>query len=141
MHAQMSEATPTPANPAAPLTKGEQTGESADKPKLSITPSAAEVMRQQLVKRGTPDSAIRFGIRGGGCTGYSYVFEFSDKPPRKNDYVAKGDNGVRVYVDPKSMIYLEGTTIHFETGIRGHGFQFDNPNVKNDCGCGESISF
>ena len=111
------------------------------KPKLVLTPSAAEVMRQQLIKRGTPDAAIRFGIRGGGCTGYSYVFEFSDKPPRKNDYVAQADNGVRVFVDPKSMIYLEGTTIHFETGIRGHGFQFDNPNVKSDCGCGESISF
>lgn len=139
MHAQMSEATPTRANPAPATTA--DASESADKPKLSITPSAAEVMRQQLLKRGTPDSAIRFGIRGGGCTGYSYVFEFSDKPPRKNDYVAEGDNGVRVYVDPKSMIYLEGTTIHFETGIRGHGFQFDNPNVKNDCGCGESVSF
>ena len=137
MHAQMSEATPTQTNAAPPA----EVEISEPKPKLSITPSAAEVMRQQLVKRGTPDSAIRFGIRGGGCTGYSYVFEFSDKPPRKNDYVAKGDNGVRVYVDPKSMIYLEGTTIHFETGIRGHGFQFDNPNVKNDCGCGESISF
>jgi iron-sulfur cluster assembly protein len=109
-----------------------------------VTAAAAEIMRGQLVKRGTPDAAIRFGIRGGGCTGYSYVFEFSDKPPRKNDHVitaGEGEHGVRVYVDPKSMIYLEGTTIHFEKGIRGHGFQFDNPNVKNDCGCGESVNF
>lgn len=116
-------------------------------PKLIITADAAEVMRGQLQKRGTPDAAIRFGIRGGGCTGYSYVFEFSDKPPRKNDHViTAGPIGqpsqcVRLYVDPKSMIYLEGTTIHFEKGIRGHGFQFDNPNVKSDCGCGESVSF
>jgi iron-sulfur cluster assembly protein len=110
-------------------------------PTLILTADAAEVMRGQLQKRGTPDAAIRFGIRGGGCTGYSYVFEFSDKPPRKNDHVITAPNGVRVYVDPKSMIYLEGTTIHFEKGIRGHGFQFDNPNVKSDCGCGESISF
>jgi iron-sulfur cluster assembly protein len=113
----------------------------ADAPKLILTEDAAEVMRTQLQKRGTPDAAIRFGIRGGGCTGYSYVFEFSDKPPRKNDHVITAPNGVRVYVDPKSMIYLEGTTIHFEKGIRGHGFQFDNPNVKSDCGCGESVSF
>lgn len=112
----------------------------ADQPKLIVTPAAAEVMREQLRKRGTPEAAIRFGIRGGGCTGYSYVFEFSDKPPRKNDHVIDAD-GVRVYVDPKSMIYLEGTSVHFEKGIRGHGFQFANPNVKNDCGCGESISF
>jgi iron-sulfur cluster assembly protein len=113
----------------------------AEAPKLLLTADAAEVMRAQLQKRGTPDAAIRFGIRGGGCTGYSYVFEFSDKPPRKNDHVISGPNGVRVYVDPKSMIYLEGTTIHFEKGIRGHGFQFENPNVKSDCGCGESVSF
>lgn len=110
-------------------------------PKLTVTSAAAEIMHGQLVKRGTPDAAIRFGIRGGGCTGYSYVFEFSDKSPRKNDEVITADHGVRVYVDPKSMIYLEGTTIHFEKGIRGHGFQFDNPNVKNDCGCGESVNF
>lgn len=121
----------------------------AEHPKLIITADAADVMRAQLQKRGTPDAAIRFGIRGGGCTGYSYVFEFSDKPPRKNDHVITagheghddGRTSVRVYVDPKSMIYLDGTTIHFEKGIRGHGFQFDNPNVKSDCGCGESVSF
>jgi iron-sulfur cluster assembly protein len=118
----------------------------AEAPKLLLTADAVEVMRGQLQKRGTPDAAIRFGIRGGGCTGYSYVFEFSDKPPRKNDHVitascADGRGGVRVYVDPKSMIYLEGTTIHFEKGIRGHGFQFENPNVKSDCGCGESVTF
>jgi iron-sulfur cluster assembly protein len=125
---QTSTQTPTP------VTTGAQ-------PKLTVTHAAAEIMREQLSKRGTPDAAIRFGIRGGGCTGYSYVFEFSDKPPRKNDHVVDAELGVRVYVDPKSMIDLEGTTIHFEKGIRGHGFQFDNPNVKNDCGCGESISF
>lgn len=135
MQAQMTQ--PSPEQPPV----DQPVEHAVDKPKLSLTSSAAEVMREQLLKRGTPDAAIRFGIRGGGCTGYSYVFEFSDKPPRKNDYVATGDNGVRVYVDPKSMIYIEGTSIHFEKGIRGHGFQFDNPNVKNDCGCGESVNF
>lgn len=113
----------------------------AEQRKLIVTEAAAEVMQAQLLKRGTPDAAIRFGIRGGGCTGYSYVFEFSDKPPRKNDHVITAPNGVRVYVDPKSMVYLEGTRLHFEKGIRGHGFQFENPNVKSDCGCGESVSF
>ena len=130
MHAQMSPTSPSTPNPAA-----------SSEPKLTITKTAAEVMREQLDKRGSPDAAIRFGIRGGGCTGYSYVFEFSDKPPRKNDHVIEAELGVRLLVDPKSMIYLEGTTIHFERGIRGHGFQFDNPNVKSDCGCGESVSF
>jgi iron-sulfur cluster assembly protein len=131
----MTETTSTP-------TSATSTAQPAgDTPGLIVTRAAAEVMREQLRKRGTPDAAIRFGIRGGGCTGYSYVFEFSDKPPRKNDHVVEAELGVRVYVDPKSMIYLAGTKIHFERGIRGHGFQFENPNVKSDCGCGESISF
>jgi iron-sulfur cluster assembly protein len=111
------------------------------RPTVHVSARAAKVMHDQLVKRGTPDAAIRFGIRGGGCTGYTYVFEFSDKPPRANDHVVTCDNGVRVFVDPKSMIYLDGTKLDFETGMRGHGFKFDNPNVKSDCGCGESVSF
>lgn len=107
---------------------------------VTVTSRAAKVMRDQLAKRGSPGAAIRFGIRGGGCTGYSYVFEFEDGPARSSDHEFTYD-GVRLYVDPKSMFYLDGTTIDFETGIRGHGFRFENPNVKDDCGCGESISF
>lgn len=126
------------ANPIAPTSESAPTSEQQP---LVVTSRAAKVMHEQLVKRGTPDAAIRFGIRGGGCTGYSYVFEFSDKPARKNDHVIEADFGVRIYVDPKSMLYLHGTTLDFETGIRGHGFKFDNPNVKSDCGCGESVSF
>ena len=136
VQAQMTQ-TPSPEGPPH-LT---ELSAEPEQPKLLVTPAAAEVMRGQLLKRGTPEAAIRFGIRGGGCTGYSYVFEFSDKPPRKNDCVIQAGEGVRVYVDPKSMIYLEGTSIHFEKGMRGHGFQFKNPNVKSDCGCGESVSF
>ena len=109
------------------------------RPLLTVTSSAAKVMRDQLARRGTPQAAIRFGIRGGGCTGYSYLFEFEDSP-RANDHVFVKD-GVRVVVDPKSMILLKGTEIHFETGIRGHGFRFSNPNVQDSCGCGESIAF
>lgn len=108
---------------------------------VTITARAAKVMRGQLDKRGTPQAAIRFGIRGGGCTGYSYMFQFEDGEPRKKDHVIEAAQGVRVYVDAKSMLLLKGTEIDFETGIRGHGFRFDNPNVDNSCGCGESISF
>lgn len=107
---------------------------------VTITARAAKVMRSQLERRGTPDAAIRFGIRGGGCTGYSYMFQFEDGEPRKNDHLVHAF-GVRVYVDPKSMILVRGTTIDFETGIRGHGFRFVNPNVNDSCGCGESINF
>jgi iron-sulfur cluster assembly protein len=110
------------------------------RPDLEITGRAAKIMRDQLVKRGTPDSAIRFGIRGGGCTGYSYLFQYEDKGPRASDRVFEV-GGVRVLVDPKSMRLLHGTRIDFETGMRGHGFRFDNPNVSDSCGCGESIKF
>jgi iron-sulfur cluster assembly protein len=109
-------------------------------PTVHVTARAAKVMRDQLVKRGTPNGAVRFGIRGGGCTGYSYMFQFEDGPPRASDTVVDAF-GVRVYVDPKSMRLVKNTRIDFETGMRGHGFRFDNPNVSNSCGCGESISF
>lgn len=109
-------------------------------PSITVTSRAAKVMREQLARRGTPQACIRLGIRGGGCTGYSYLFEFEDRAPRPNDVVVEKD-GVRVVVDPKSMFYLDGTEVDFETGIRGHGFKFKNPNTKDSCGCGESVSF
>lgn len=108
---------------------------------LVITARAAKVMRAQLDKRGTPQGAIRFGIRGGGCTGYSYMFQFEDGAPRKKDTIVEAAFGVRVYLDPKSLVLVRGTEIDFETGIRGHGFRFTNPNVDSSCGCGESVSF
>ena len=106
---------------------------------LEITSRAAKVMRDNLRRRGTPEAFVRFGIRGGGCTGFSYLFEFSDTS-RDSDHVFEKD-GVRVLVDPKSMMLIRGTRLDFETGIRGHGFKFDNPNVADSCGCGESVSF
>lgn len=112
-----------------------------DVPPLLVTDRAAKVMRIQLDKRGTPGGAIRFGIRGGGCTGYSYMFQFEDGEPRRKDTVIEAAHGVRVYLDPKSLLLVRGTEIDFETGIRGHGFRFDNPNVDSSCGCGESVSF
>ena len=130
----MSEVQHTPEGGAPPPTIEE------GPPTVHVTARAAKVMRDQLVKRGTPNGAVRFGIRGGGCTGYSYMFQFEDGPPRGSDAVVEAF-GVRVYIDPKSMRLVKNTRIDFETGIRGHGFRFDNPNVSNSCGCGESITF
>ena len=107
---------------------------------VTVTARAAKIMRGQLDKRGTPTASIRFGIRGGGCTGYSYMFQFEDGDPRPTDHVVDA-YGVRVFVDPKSMVLIKGTRIDFETGIRGHGFRFENPNVGDSCGCGESVAF
>ncbi len=107
---------------------------------LDVSNSAATMMTLQLERRGTPAAAIRFGIRGGGCTGFSYLFEYEDGEGRKNDHCFEFF-GVRVIVDAKSMLYVGGTRIDFETGMRGHGFRFENPRVSDACGCGESITF
>ncbi|MCR9163157.1 MAG: HesB/IscA family protein [Nannocystaceae bacterium] len=126
---------------AAPASPSGAAPEAAPVPNtVVVTARAAKVMRGQLEKRGTPTGAIRFGIRGGGCTGYSYMFQFEDGEPRPNDHVVDA-YGVRVFVDPKSMVLVKGTRIDFETGIRGHGFKFENPNVGDSCGCGESVAF
>lgn len=107
---------------------------------IVISVSAAEAIEGQRQKRGTPDAAIRVGIRGGGCTGFSYLFEWDDNEPRKTDKVFYKD-GVKLYVDPKSFVYLRGTELDFIKSMMGHGFKFINPNVKGECGCGESVQF
>ena len=107
---------------------------------ILITEAAANEIRKQRDKRGKPDSAIRVGIRGGGCTGFSYLFEWEDKEPRPTDQVF-AQHGVKLVVDPKSYVYFKGTELDFVTGMMGHGFKFKNPNVKGSCGCGESVQF
>jgi iron-sulfur cluster assembly protein len=107
---------------------------------ILITQAAAGEIARQRSKRGTPDAAIRIGIRGGGCTGFSYLFEWDDKDPRPTDKVFE-QHGVKLVVDPKSYIYFQGTELDFVSSMMGHGFKFNNPNVKSTCGCGESVQF
>jgi len=107
---------------------------------IRITQSAAEEIRRQAEKRGTPNAAIRLGVRGGGCTGFSYVFEWEDGEGNEADRFFT-DHGVRVVVDPKSLLYLNGTELDFVKSLMGHGFKFNNPNVSGSCGCGESVQF
>lgn len=132
---------PGAAPPASSATSSTAPPTADATPPLRVTVRAAKVMRGQLDKRGTPTAAIRFGIRGGGCTGYSYMFQYEDGPPRAKDTVVEAAFGVKIYVDPKSLLLVRNTEIDFETGMRGHGFRFANPNVDSSCGCGESISF
>ena len=106
---------------------------------IEITEAAAGEIAKQRAKRGTPDAAIRVGIRGGGCTGFTYVFEWADEP-RPTDKLIEAF-GVKVVVDPKSLVYLRGMQLDFVRGMMGHGFKFNNPNAKGACGCGESVQF
>jgi iron-sulfur cluster assembly protein len=81
---------------------------------------------------------LRVGVKGGGCSGLSYVLDFDDTL-NEGDSVSE-DNGVRVVVDKKSLLYLFGTELNFSDGLNGKGFEFVNPNASRTCGCGESFS-
>jgi iron-sulfur cluster assembly protein len=111
---------------------------------LSVTPQAVDAIARQMKKRGTPDAALRLGIRGGGCSGFSYVIEFHDGAAhardRVLDYTASDGTPVRVVVDPKSLLYLNGTVLEWEQTLMRQGFKFANPNEKSGCGCGHSFS-
>ena len=106
---------------------------------IDITASAAQEITRQRDKRETPKASIRIGVRGGGCTGFSYVFEWAEAP-RATDHVIE-QHGVSVVIDPKSMVYLRGLQLDFVRSMMGHGFKFNNPNAKGNCGCGESVQF
>ena len=106
---------------------------------IVITQAAADEIRKQRDKRGTPNARIRVGVRGGGCTGFTYVFEWADElKPSDREFTC---DGVGIVVDPKSLVYLGGMTLDFVRGMMGHGFKFNNPNAKGSCGCGESVQF
>jgi iron-sulfur cluster assembly protein len=119
--------TPPPAAPAV------------GKKEIAITEAAAQEIAKQRDKRGNPNSRIRVGVRGGGCTGFTYVFEWADEvKPTDKEFFA---HGVSIIVDPKSLVFLGGMTLDFVRGMMGHGFKFNNPNAKGSCGCGESVQF
>lgn len=106
---------------------------------ITITDKAVQFAREKLAKRGTPDAAIRLGIKGGGCSGFSYVIAFEDEAPRERDRVFEAD-GVRFIVDKKSLIYLAGSALDFEKTLMFQGFKFRNPNEATSCGCGHSFT-
>ena len=111
---------------------------------MTVSAPAVDAIARQMKKRGTPEASLRLGIRGGGCSGFSYVIEFHDGPPRARDrvfeHVASDGTPVRVVVDPKSLIYLNGTVLEWEQTLMRQGFKFVNPNEKAGCGCGTSFS-
>jgi len=136
-------------NATSETTSGKAAGErpandANAKKTLGVSPQAVEAMRNNLAKRGTPDAAIRVGIRGGGCSGFSYVIEFDDAEPRKGDLVLEfseeGKSTVRVFCDKKSLIYLAGSVLDWEKTLMFQGFKFKNPQEASRCGCGHSFT-
>ncbi len=105
---------------------------------IALTSTAADKVRQLLTGRGTPEIGLRIGVRGGGCSGNSYYMEFCETETPGDEVVET--NGVKLFVDLKSMVLLGGTEIDYVEGLMGAGFKFNNPNVKHNCACGESFS-
>jgi iron-sulfur cluster assembly protein len=106
---------------------------------ISITDRArVEVKRIIEEQRLSDETALRIGVKGGGCSGFSYTLGFDDQFTELDQINNVED--VKVVCDPKSFLYLNGTQIDFEDNLMGRGFKFGNPNADNSCGCGESFS-
>ncbi|MFO0592440.1 MAG: iron-sulfur cluster assembly accessory protein [Polyangiaceae bacterium] len=131
-----------PAKAESPVTPEDKP--EAPKRTLAVSALAVEAIRKQMAKRGTPDAAIRVGVRGGGCSGFSYVIEYDDKAPRNGDIVLEfaeeGKATVRVFCDKKSILYLQGSVLDWEKTLMYTGFKFKNPQEASRCGCGHSFT-
>lgn len=104
---------------------------------ITLTPTAVKEVKRLLSEQSNKDTGLRVGVKGGGCSGLSYSMNFDAQHTGDNVFEFEG---VRVFVDPKSLLYLEGMTLDFSTSLQGHGFQFINPNASKTCGCGESFT-
>ena len=104
---------------------------------ITLTESAAERVKSFLEQRGK-GMGLRLGVRTSGCSGMAYVLEFVDEVDDSD--VVFEDHGVKVIVDPKSLLYIDGTELDFGKEGLNEGFKFNNPNVKDECGCGESFT-
>ena len=103
---------------------------------ITLTPEAISKVKSILAEQ-KEESGLRIAVVGGGCSGFQYQMTL-DKEPKADDKVVDMD-GLRVFVDTRSLLYLNGTTVDYVDGLSGSGFKFDNPNAKASCGCGESF--
>ncbi len=105
---------------------------------ISISEKAAARIKALLGEKGTPAGGLRLGVKGGGCSGLSYHVDWAAEPSRFDQVIER--DGARVFVDPKSAMFLAGTVVDFQQTLMQTGFVFQNPNVKSACGCGESFT-
>jgi len=104
---------------------------------IELTQRAAEHVKNQIVQRGSGEG-VRVGVKTTGCSGLAYVLEFVDQAQPEDQSFEK--YGAKVFVDPKSLVYLDGTQMDFVKEGLNEGFEFSNPNTKGECGCGESFT-
>jgi iron-sulfur cluster assembly accessory protein len=113
-----------------------QTGEK--KAALSLTPNAIVKVKEIMAQQDPVPSGLRMGVVGGGCSGFSYSMSFENSAGMMDKVV--NFDGLKVYVDATSMMYLAGCVVDYVETLEGAGFKFENPNVKSTCGCGSSFS-
>lgn len=107
---------------------------------ITLTTAAAQEVKQLIQKEQKPNLALRVGVKGGGCSGMSYMLGLDEATPKQYDQVFEQD-GVKVLVDAKSHLYLDGMTVDYKRNeLMGGGFEFVNPNAKKSCGCGTSFT-
>ena len=104
---------------------------------ITLTEKAAQHVSNYMARRGK-GIGLRLGVRTTGCSGLAYTLEFADNEQPSD--TAFESHGVKVFVDPKSLVYLDGTELDYTREGLNEGFKFNNPNVKGECGCGESFS-
>ena len=104
---------------------------------ISLTDKAVEKVREILNNDNKQDHALRIGVKGGGCSGFSYTLDI-DKIFAESDQVFE-EKGIKIVVDAKSFIYLSGTQVDYVENLSGSGFSFSNPNATRTCGCGSSF--
>ena len=121
------------------LVRGRDTHPKEENRMITVSSAAAEKVKNLMTQNNlSATGGLRLGVRGGGCSGLSYVMEFAESA-RPDDQVYEQD-GIRLFVDPKSQLYLDGTELDYVEGIMGAGFEFKNPNVKRSCACGSSFT-
>lgn len=105
---------------------------------LELTDSAVRQIKVLSQQNAAPQGGLRLGVRGGGCSGFTYVIEWTATPTEKDEVIER--DGARVFVDPKSAPLLLGTVVDFKKSLMQSRFELRNPNAKSSCGCGDSFA-
>ncbi len=106
---------------------------------IELTENARdEILRIIQENKLSQQTGLRLGIKGGGCAGFTYVFDFDDNPDEFDEVFES--LGVRIFVDKKSLLYIDGTVVDFNTSLMDRGFKFNNPKANAACGCGTSFT-
>ena len=104
---------------------------------LNLTEKAVEMVKDAMQREGLAGYGIRIGVMGGGCSGFQYSMDFENAP--KDGDITLEQDGLKLFVDAMSSMYLQGVTVDYVVGLQGAGFKFINPNAKSTCGCGSSF--